>query len=505
MNKADKKNVLVMFCDQLRVDLLGCYGNTLIRTPNIDALAADSVVFNNAFTPTAICSPARASLMTGLYAHKHNMFNNSTKRYSYCRHLPSDVNMIQDWADEATDYQTGYFGKWHIGPTTDLFSSSFHRTHPQSGEDAPLFASGHGHPNESLGELTKEIGERTIGPSGKLTGTVKVPMQDFPDVQAGRYTREFIGDCDPDRPFLAFCSFPGPHSPWLVPEEYGIRYDPEEIPLWDNRNDTLEGKPINQHKLQILSKKNRGNVPLQVQDESLRQKLSVCFSYIELIDQCVGEVVDYLKREELYENTAIFFTADHGDMANSHGFPSKGSYMYDEIYRIPLIFKPAAGSAPHKRVNEPVHLMDVTATCMDVMAGGEQVDMIGQPLQGRSLRAFEADKPHWERKVHYAQYHGDWYGHYSVRMVTDGRWKLVWNFSDLCELYDLENDPNELRNLFYDPAYRETRDHYFSLLAGEAERNEDGQAMKFLNESSNYGEVEDQALTNALQGFFDKN
>ncbi len=490
----EKKNVLVMFCDQLRVDLLGCYGSDLVRTPNIDALAADSIVFDNAYTPTAICSPARASLMTGLYAHDHHMFNNSTPGYSYCHHLRPEVSMIQDWADGATAYQTGYFGKWHIGPADDLFDSRFHVTHPRPSENGPSYlSSSHWHPNLKLGELVEEKGNRDI-PPGQVSGTVGVPIQDFPDVAAARYCREFIGDRDRQRPFLAFCSFPGPHSPWLVPEEFGIRYEPEDIPLWPNRNDPLDGKPINQQKLQVVAKMSQGDLANEDRDNNLKQKLSACFSYLELIDQCLGENIDYLKKEGLYEDTAIFFTADHGDMANSHGFPSKGSYMYDEIYRIPLIFKPPKQRAS-KRVGEPVHLMDVTATCVDLMAGGRQGKMGDQPLHGRSLRTFAGKDHQWPRRVHYAQYHGDWYGHYSARMVTDGRWKLVWNFSDLCELYDLEEDPEEICNRFYEPRCREKRKHFLSLLVEEAERVGDGQVLDFISHDADLEELEERVIT----------
>ncbi|MFO7906981.1 MAG: sulfatase-like hydrolase/transferase [Pirellulaceae bacterium] len=499
MSDERRENVLVVFCDQLRTDLLGCYGSKLVRTPNIDALAADSLVFENAYTPTAICSPARASLMTGLYAHGHHMFNNSTPRYSYCHHLPPNVTMIQDWADEATDYQTGYFGKWHIGPTADLFNSNFHKTHPRETVEngGPLFAAGLGHPNLKLGELVEAKGDRNI-PPGEVTGTVDVPVDDFPDMQAARYTNEFIEESDPERPFLAFCSFPGPHSPWLVPEEFGIRYDPDDIPLWANRNDPLEGKPLNQHKLQLLTTKRQDNISTEERDDNLRQKLSVCFSYIELIDQCLGEIIDYLKKNGLYDKTAIFFTADHGDMAGSHGFHSKGSYMYDEIYRIPMLYKPT-GSNAHRRFDEPVHLMDVTATCVDIMGGGARNDICGQAMHGKSLRTFESETPEWPRNVHYAQYHGDWYGHYSARMVTDGRWKLVWNFSDLCELYDLESDPDEMRNRFYDPDCREVRTTYFAHLAEEARKVNDGQALKFIEEYPDTGGHEDEAIASFMK------
>ena len=107
----DRPNVLVFFCDQLRRDLLDCYGDTLVRTPHIDTLAAEAVVFDQYYTPTPICSPARASLMTGLYPHEHHMFNNSSPRYSYCEHLRPDVGMLPDWIAAETSYESAYFGK----------------------------------------------------------------------------------------------------------------------------------------------------------------------------------------------------------------------------------------------------------------------------------------------------------------------------------------------------------------------------------------------------------
>jgi arylsulfatase A-like enzyme len=103
-------------------------------------------------------------------------------------------------------------------------------------------------------------------------------------------------------------------------------------------------------------------------------------------------------------------------------------------------------------------------------SGEEQPSMTGQALHGRSLLPLTQPEVPWDRLVHYAEYHGDWFGHYSSRMVTDGRWKLVWNFSDLCDLYDLVTDPHELRNLFYEPAMGEVRQQYAELLLAEARR-----------------------------------
>jgi arylsulfatase A-like enzyme len=119
--------------------------------------------------------------------------------------------------------------------------------------------------------------------------------------------------------------------------------------------------------------------------------------------------------------------------------------------------------------------MDVTATVLHLTSGHEQTSMGAEALHGRSLLPLARGAATWDRPVHYAEYHGDWYGHYSSRMVTDGQWKLVLNLSDLCELYDLQEDPHELRNLFYEPARRVVRGRYFDLLRSEAARLGDGQ------------------------------
>ena len=468
MANASKPNVLIILCDQLRFDLLTCYQETPVRTPNITALAGDSCLFERAYTPIALCSPARASLLTGLYPHSHHMFNNSTPRYSYCKHMRPDMTMLQDWIDEESSYESAWFGKWHIGPAQDLFDSRFHRTHDEPHEGGPVFL-----------ETTNWNNKRQVAPLVRsvgrgAAGTLDVGMEGFPDVAAARYTQEFLRSRDTARPFFAICSFPGPHFPWMVPEEWGIRYDPAEIALWPNRYDTFEGKPINQRKIRLLNEANAGGLSSEEQDQELKEMLACCFSYMELIDEMVGEVVSTLKEVGLYENTAIIFTADHGDMAGSHGLINKGAYMYDEIYRIPMLFKtPGAGGA--SRNSSFVHLMDVTATCLHMMTGTEQDSLAGRSLHGQSLLPLASGEAEWARRMHYAEYHGDWYGHYSARMVTDGRWKLVWNLTDLCELYDLENDPHELDNRFYDPGLEAVRATYFDHLSAEAQRTGDAQ------------------------------
>jgi choline-sulfatase len=460
-----KSNILVLLCDQLKLDLLGCYGDNLVKTPNIDQLAEKSFVFDQAYTPTAICSPARASLMTGLYPHTHHMYNNSSPRYSHTLHLPSDVIMIQDWAASQTDYESAYFGKWHIGPADDLFNSSFHHT-ANNLNDPPLFAKGTmWHPGKYLAPTVKTCVCETAG-------TLDIPMEKFPDVVAAQYTKDFLLTRNKEKPFLLFCAFPGPHSPWFVPDSFGIRYKPSDIPLPANRFDNFNNKPFYQKKLRAMEDGLGIHTPYKIDDKNFQEYMSCCYSYMELIDTLVGEIIAQLKELGLYENTHIVFTSDHGDMAGAHGFLSKGAYMYDEIYRIPLIMK-LAGKEEGRRIQSPVQLMDLTATFCHIMTEQPHNTMGTNRLHGHSLLPMLKNKEEWLRKVHYAEFHGDWYGHYSARMVTDGKWKLVWNFSDLCELYDLERDPEEITNLFYNSTYCNIRHHYFEILLEEAERLDD--------------------------------
>ena len=465
-------NVLVMFCDQLRRDLLGCYGNPLVRTPNLDALAAESVVFDRGYTPVAICSPARASLMTGLYPHGHHLFNNSTPEYSYCRHLPPSVRAIQDWAAAETDCQTAYFGKWHIGPAEDLFASAFEHTQrpgTQAGRGSAVPGQHAVAPVDRLladGARGGARPRRHRGRAGRrVPGRTRRPLRE-----------RLPGQPRPRPPVPAVLRLSRPARPWLVPEEWGLRHDPADIPLWPNRFDDFAGKPIYQRKLAALERRPEGAGKPRTDDE-LRRALACNFSYIELIDHLVGRLLDRLRELGLYDSTAIVFTADHGDMAGSHGFASKGAYMYDEIYRVPMIVR-VPGAEARRAEREPVNLTDVTATAAHLVAGRPVGTFGSGPLHGESLVDFLHARAPWPRPVHFAQYHGDWYGHYSSRMVTDGEWKLVWNLTDRCELYDLRADPDELHNRFYESGDRRVdaaRRRSFELLAAEAARYGDAQ------------------------------
>ncbi len=468
-------NILVFFVDELRADMLGCYGNKFVRTPNLDKIAGEAIVFDNAYTPTALCSPARASFFTGVYPHKHKVLVNTGKpKWSYCSRLKPEMTMLQDWVKENSSYDTAYFGKWHIGFDDELMNSRFDHKgvydHPRNSTF---------HPGTWLGELKGESVDN-------FAGLLDAPMSSFPDVQTAEMTELYLLERKKDCPFLLYCAFPGPHPPWMLPEEFGLRYSSENVPLPENRYEIdPENKSFYSGKLAGIDHLNPTGKTKEERDKRLKLALAYEYSYIELVDIMVGRVIDTLKKTGQYENTTIIFTADHGSMSGSHEHTCKGAYMYNETYRIPLIFKPA-GSDIGKHTDMCVNLMDVTASIMHIISGSPQNKLGNQSIDGDSFIRALGDEISWEKKFHYAEYHGDDYGHYSSRMITDGKWKLVYNLSDRCEMYNLGDDPGELNNLFYNEKYFDTRSTLVSEMICLADKYDDGCFVLWHKEIEKY-------------------
>jgi arylsulfatase A-like enzyme len=468
-------NILVFFVDELRSDMLSCYGNKVIRTPNLDELAKDSIIFDNCYTPTALCSPARASLFTGVYPHKHQILvNTGLPKWSYCSRLKPEMTMLQDWVKEQNQYETAYFGKWHIGSDDELMASRFdHKGVYEHPKNATY------HPGPWLGKLVEPAGNG-------IAGLLDVPMSSFPDVQVAEMAESYLENRKSDKPFLLYCAFPGPHPLWMLPEEFGIRYSPDDIPLWDNRYEiNSENKASYPRRLAGIDPLEPGEKTRKQRDELLRSVLACEYSYIELVDMMTGRVIDILKKTGQYENTTIIFTADHGSMSGAHEVAYKGAYMYNETYKIPLLCK-LPGSSAAKRTDICVNLMDITATIMHLISGNTHSKLGNQMLDGASFLPAIHNKSDWNKEFHYAEYHGDDFGHYSSRMITNGEWKLIYNFSDKCEMYDLKNDPGELHNLFNDENFFDRRSSLMRNMLSLADVYDDGCFVLWRKETDRY-------------------
>ncbi len=456
---AKRPNIVVLMSDQQRLDTVSCYGlNEVCQTPHIDALAARGVRFDAAFTPTAICSPARASFYTGLYPHKHGVTANGL-----C--LREGVRGLNHYLAEV-GYRCGYAGKWHVdeqtGPTGYGFAGQDFMGYAFPGADLlpglQFGAKPRGH-NPYADYLKARgfdppppVSHRYVGtnPSNQAQemfalheGPVESCIEYFVAEEAIRVLDEVA---DGDAPFFLWANFWGPHSPSLVPEPYFSMYDPKAIPEHPGYAETFEKKPYRQQLIERLW--GLGDYGWA----GFQEIAARYFGHCTLIDDMVGRVVAHLEQLGLLDDTIIVYTADHGDCLGAHKLIEKGEFMYDEIYRIPLVVAHPACQAPGTACDEFVYLQEIMLSSLD--AAGVEVPAA---LDGQSFLPAIEGRP-------FANGRGEVYcvfdRHFTVanqRMVRTRTHQFTFNSGDPGELYDLQRDPYQLDNVYGDPAYEAVR------------------------------------------------
>lgn len=455
---SSKPNILLLVTDQQRWDTVSAYGlNELCRTPHIDALARRGVRFDNAFTPTAICSPARASLYTGLYPHKHGVTGNGL-----C--LREGVRGINHYLAEA-GYRCGYAGKWHVdeerGPSDlgfvgqDFMGYAF----PGSGLLPGLqfgLPPKRGNPYktylEERGFDLPTVSHRFVGTNPdnqaqEMFALHEGPVESCIEYFVAEETIRLIDALqDGEDPFFIWANFWGPHTPCLVPEPYFSMYNPNDIPEHPSYGETFENKPYRQ---QIIERMwGLGDYGWR----GFQEIAARYYGHCTLIDDMVGRIVDHLEQLGLADNTVIIFTSDHGDCLGAHKLIEKGEFMYDEIYRIPLVVAHPDCQQPGSVNDDFVYLHELTASFID-MAGLT----IPEDLDGRSfLPSMLGDHTPNGREEVYCVF----YRHFTEtnqRMVRTRTHQFTFNSADQGELYDLVTDPYQLNNVYGQPEYEAVR------------------------------------------------
>lgn len=450
----DRRNILFLMTDQHRTDTLPCYGNTVINTPNLDRIADGGTCFERFYTPTAICTPARASLFTGLFPFRHGMFINPERAGGAQTEIPEALTVLSTPLREV-GYRVGHAGKWHIGRdrgpeyygmdgehlpgALNPFSQPSYtkwleeNDFPPFGVSDPIY--GVAHNGTGRGHLI----------AGRLNQPKEATMERFITHQAIDLLRSYAeGGASDVAPFWLTASWFGPHLPYLIPSEYYDMYDPELVELPASMAETFDGKPpIQQQYSEYWSTD-------AFDKDQWRKLIAVYWGYVTLIDDCVGILLDELAHLGIEDSTAVIFTADHGEFTGAHRLNDKGPAMYEDIYRIPGLIR-VPGMAPQRR-REFASLVDLAPTILD-LAGVAPVDA----HDGRSLVPILAGEvpDDWPAQI-VAEFHGHHFPH-SQRMLRDDRYKLVYNPDSVHELYDLELDPHELSNVYTVPIYREVR------------------------------------------------
>lgn len=455
----ERRNMLFVLTDQQRADSLGSYGNPLVATPNLDWLAASGTRFTNWFTPTAICTPARASLITGKAPFRHKVLANHERNVGYMEEIPEGEFSFAESLKEQ-GYNVGLFGKWHVGTErapSDLGFDGPHLDGWHNAVDHPLYRNYLDERGLPQYQITDEIrgtfpnGHPALLMAARLQQPVEATFEHFlADLAIHRIERYAKDYKDSGQPFFLAIHFFGPHLPYILPSEYFDLYGPDDVELPDSVRETFENKPPVQKNYS-----EHWAFDTMTERES-RQLLALSLGYVAMIDMELGRVFEAMRKYGLMDETAIFFSSDHGEFTGAHRLHDKGPAMYDDIYKTAGIVR--IPGAPEGQIrDELVSLMDCTATILELAGADTHPATDSASL----VRLIEGKQTPWRDYI-ICEYHGHHFP-YPQRMIRSHRYKLVVNPESVNELYDLEVDPLELTNAYQDPELETIR----SLLMSE--------------------------------------
>jgi len=423
----NRPNILYIVADQLRDDCVGCYNGYPVHTPNLDALAREGMLFEEAYTPQPLCCPARQSMISACRPERHHGL------WNYDLMGVDSLTPSSDfWPAKLKEmgYNSHYFGKWHVSP--DYAPTDF-------GYDSYI----------SL-EDYRDYREKVFGPFVRENGWFgeidPVPLEHSRTHYLARMAEEKIKECaEQGGPWHVRVDFPEPHLPCQPCKEFWELYQDAEIPEWEGFRETFEDKPYIQ-KQQVYNWNGEHKEWKDWAPVAARY-----YAIISQVDDAIGRLIAGIKKLGEWDNTLVIVTADHGDMCGSHRMMDKHYIMYDDVVHVPLIMSWPGHIQPGSVNDDFVcHALDLGPTLMEITGGSlERTD-------GRSLLPLmQGHTPADWRKEVVSSYNGQQFGLYTQRMIRDKKWKYIWNTTDVDELYDMEQDKGELNNLIHDPQYKE--------------------------------------------------
>ena len=439
-----KKQIVFIMTDTTRKDMLGCYGNKKMITPNLDKLAENGIKYENAYTCQPVCGPARSSIFTGTFPHTNGMVTN-------CVSLREGVKSIGEILT-SNNVHCGYIGKWHLDGG-DYFG---YGVCPDGWDKNYWYDM-----KNYLDELSEEDRRKSRQSETSYNDDMK---EDF--TYAHRCSNRALKFLDEykDEDFVLVVSYDEPHGPCLCPAPYNTMYEGFKFDDDTVFNDNLENKPFMQRLWAgdaLNQKANEINKP--------SKQLALFLGCNSFVDYEIGRVID--KVNEIAPDAMIIFTSDHGDMLGAHKLQMKNACAYKEIANIPLIIK---YKQKGKTISYPASHIDLAPTILDYMNV-----KIPKALEGKSmLKQIEDPNVRINDEVfleftRYEVDHDGFGGLQMMRAVVDDRYKLVINLLDTDEFYDLEKDPYEVNNLINDKNYKEVRNKLHDKLLDNMNRTRD--------------------------------
>ncbi len=519
MTIASRPNFLLFITDQQRADHIGCYGNPVVQTPNINRLAGNGTRFDRFYVATPICMPNRATLMTGRMPSLHGARQNGIP-------LSLTATTFVDIL-RAAGYDTALIGKCHLQsisgnvptigmPVADpskipppehlreadrswpthgrydqelrstwLDQPDFELTLPYYGFDHVDLAVGHG--DEVVGHYYRWLKQRCAdadslrGARNQLPGNnyiapqawrTRVPEDLYPTAYVAERTMMYLENyarTDRNRPFFLQCSFPDPHHPFTPPGRYWDMYDPKAIAL--PRSFNSGERPIPPH-LQALyderaqRKSNRdGQRTFAITEREAREAIALTYGMITMIDDAVGSILSWLKTLRLNEDTIVMFTSDHGDFMGDHQLLLKGALHYRGLVRVPFIWNDP-GVEPKGLVDSGLSgTIDIAKTIL-TRAGLEGYN----GMQGINLLPATHGEPTGRDSLvieeHQRRGYMGFQNNFRARTLITKDFRLtLYQGVNWGELYDLANDPDELNNRWDDPQLVSRRHELTETLA----------------------------------------
>lgn len=470
-----KKNILLITSDQQHWAAWGAM-NPEVKTPNLDRLARQGVTFTRAYTVNPTCTPTRASIITGKYPSQHGAWSLGTK-------LPETEPTVGDYLHRE-GYRTALIGKAHFQQLLDhpqypSIESNPHQqnlawwrnfTGPFYGFDYIQLARNHAdeyHTGQHYAVWMEEKGfadwrkcfQKPAGTAGPQKGAWNLPEEFHYDAWIAEKTNQKLEEYrDKNERFFLWASFPDPHPPYLVPEPWASMYDPDKLTVpeivpgeHDNNPPHFGMTQQNEPDFSAWREKDGNGMHgfhTHVKSREQRAKeMAIYYGMISMMDHHIGKILDKLAALGLEEETAVVFTTDHGHFLGQHGLTAKGPFLYEDMVKVPFLVRLPGAPGAGTRCEAMQSLVDLAPTFLSLagapiprtMTGIDQ-SAVWRGEQARARDHVIVENRHQPTTIH-------------QRCYIDARYKItVYYGRTYGELFDLQNDPNELKNLWNDPA-----------------------------------------------------
>lgn len=476
-----RPNILIFCTDEQRSDHLGCMGHPVLKTPNIDRIAAEGSLFRNCYSSSPTCMPARATMFTGLTNRASGVRSNGVS-------LPEDIPTLPGLL-AAAGYRTHSVGKLHLktwGKPGGLDITE--RETPEQNPERRVFwneglikkspdnyygfqtqDSANGHVNYINGDYKTWLDENHPGAFEGYACDRSDPkaLKIDPDLHYNKWIADrsigFIrAQGDKDQPFFLWCSFPDPHEPFAAVKKWSDVYEDVEMEL---PRCTTELSPHSRSETMHAA-----GLGKEVQDaEYVKKCIRQTYGMISHVDEQVGRVLDALDQAGMAESTVVMFISDHGDQMGEHGLFYKGVYPYDGHAHVPFVVKVPWSKEKGKLVEDVVSMLDLVPTVLD-LAGVSQPDdelmtdwwrekhhPVAPSLPGEVLTDVLISDARPKRRCALVEYDTDTYNAFDIlqmRSLVTNEFKLVYYApTDEIMLFDRINDADEMKNLANDPVF----------------------------------------------------